>query len=127
MMSVHIVLADDDLNVRAGLRLLLEQEPYAQIVGEVADATGLLQAIEMKSPDAVLLDWELPGLPPAQLLRLLRFERPLLQVIAMSSRPEARTDAVEAGVDRFISKGERPDRVLSALREYFHQKSNRCV
>lgn len=121
MTQIRILLADDHAKVRSALRLLLEQEPIALIVGEAADATALLQATEAKRPDVVLLDWELPGLPSEQLLRLLRFERPSLKVVAMSSRPEARNDASHAGVDSFISKGERPDRVLSSLRDYFRQ------
>lgn len=38
--TLHILLADDQANVRSALRLLLEQEPGIAIVGEAADATG---------------------------------------------------------------------------------------
>ncbi|WP_420641317.1 hypothetical protein [Candidatus Leptofilum sp.] len=42
----------------------------------MADATSLLQAVAKKKPKLLLLDWELPGLPPEQLLRLVWYERP---------------------------------------------------
>ena len=87
---MRVLLADDQMKIRSALRLLLEQGPGVQIVGEAADATGLLLAVSQKMPDAVLWDWELPGLPVDQLLRLLRYERPSLKIIAMSSQPEAR-------------------------------------
>ena len=67
---MRVLLADDHPRVRSALRLILEQEPNFQVVGETADATGLLLAVNEKAPDLVLLDWELPGLPVAQLLRL---------------------------------------------------------
>jgi len=111
---IKVLLADDQIQVRSGLRLLLAQFTGLQIVGEAADATSVLQAVAQKQPDLILLDWELPGLPPEQLLRLLWYERPSLKIIAMSSRPEAEQPAIEAGVHAFLSKGE--PRSCKALR-----------
>lgn len=113
---MRVLLADDQVKVRSALRLYLEQDPSIQIVGEAADATGLLQAIVEKAPDLVLLDWELPGLPAAQLLRLLRYERPSLKVIAMSGQPEACQSSLDAGVQAFVGKSEPPERVLASIR-----------
>jgi DNA-binding NarL/FixJ family response regulator len=114
--TMRVLLADDQWNVRSALRLLLEQEPDMQVVGESADATGLLLAIAEKPADLVLLDWALPGLPATQLLRLLQFERPFLKIIAMSSRPEMEQVALDAGVHAFLSKSESPEYVLSIIR-----------
>ncbi|MFO7679819.1 MAG: response regulator transcription factor [Chloroflexota bacterium] len=113
---MRILLADDQVTVRSALRLLLEQESQVEIIGESADATAVLQAIERVEPDMILLDWELPGLSPVQLLRLLRYERPLLRIIALSSRPEARKRALAAHVDAFVSKSAPPEELLAAVR-----------
>lgn len=113
---MRILLADDQMKVRSALRLLLEQEPDVQVVGEAADATGLLLAVAEKMPDTVLLDWELPGLPVDQLLRLLRYERPFLKIVAMSGRPEACQTVQDASVHAFVSKSDPPERVLSIVR-----------
>ena len=113
---MRILLADEQVRVRSVLRLLLEQETGFQVVGEAADATGLLLTAAEKTPDLVLLDWELPGLPAAQLLRLLGYERPFLKIIAMSSRPEVAQLVLEAGAHAFLSKSEPPERVLSLIR-----------
>ncbi len=112
---LRVLLADDQASVRAALRFLLEQEPGLAVAGEAADATGLLLAASKLPADVVLLDWELPGLPPRHLLRLLGYERPSLQIIAMSSRPEARQPALRAGAAAFLSKGAPPEEVLAAL------------
>jgi len=112
---MRVLLANTRQKVRSALRLLLTQKPEFQVVGEAADATGLLLAVERKQPDLLLLDWELPGLPPAYLLRLLRRERPSLKIIALSSHPEAQQPALEAAADGFISKNEPPERVLAAI------------
>lgn len=113
---MRVALADDQASVRSALRLLLEQEPDFEIVVEAADATGLLSAVVDKQPQLLLLDWELPGLPVHQLLRLLRFETPALRVIAMSSLPEACRDALSAGIHNFVNKSAPPQHVLAAVR-----------
>jgi len=118
---MRVLLADDQMQVRSAIRLLLEQEPEFQVVGETADTTGLLLAAAEKAPDLVLLDWELPGLPAAQLLRLLWYERPSLKIIVMSSRPEAEQAALAAGILTFLSKSEPPDRTLSIIRTFCKQ------
>lgn len=113
---MRLFLADDQIRVRSALRLLLEQEPNFEIVGEAADATGLLLATAEKEPEVMLLDWELPGLPAPQLLRLLHYERPSLKIIAMSSRPEVAHLALAAGAHGFLSKSETPEVVLAVIR-----------
>lgn len=115
---MRVLLADDQLHVRSALCLLLEQELDLRVVGEAADASGLLRAVAEKSPDLVLLDWELPGLPTAQLIRLLQYERPSLKIIAMSSRPEVERLALDTDVPAFLSKSESAERVLSIIRTF---------
>jgi DNA-binding NarL/FixJ family response regulator len=114
-LPLRVLLADDRASVRAALRFLLEQEPDLAIVGEAADATGLLLAISQHPTDVLLLDWELPGLRTEHLLRLLQFERPSLQIIAMSSHPEAKPRALAAGATAFLSKGAPPEAVRAVL------------
>lgn len=121
-LPLHVLLADDRASVRAALRFLLEHEPDLAVVGEAADATGLLLAASQHPADVLLLDWELPGLPIRHLLRLLQFERPSLRIIAMSSRPEAKPHALEAGAAAFLSKGAPPEAVRAALLALSQQK-----
>jgi DNA-binding NarL/FixJ family response regulator len=97
------------------LSLLLGQQPGLNVVSETADATQLLNQVEETHPDLVLLDWELPGSTPNGLLPTLRTMCPHLKVIALSGRPEARREAVAAGVDAFVSKSDPPERLLAAL------------
>jgi DNA-binding NarL/FixJ family response regulator len=111
---MHILLADNQVAVRSALRFLLEQEPGMCLVGEAAEAEELLAQDAATQPDLVLLDWELPGSQPADLLAALRIRRSMI-VIALSGRPEARQAALNAGVDAFVSKGEPPERLLATL------------
>ena len=112
---MRILLADDRAKVRSALRLLLEQEPGLSVVGEAASADELLAQVQTAGPDIVLLDWELPGRPAAEVVSALHECCPGLSVIALSGRPEARRAALAAGCDTFASKGDPPERLLAAV------------
>jgi len=128
---MRIFLADDQAKVCSALRLLLEQEPGLSVVGEAAEAKDLLAQVQRTRPDLVLLDWELPGLraprsstPSAgsgissgqRLLAALHSLSCRPKVIALSGHLEAREEALAAGADAFVSKGDPPERLLTTLR-----------
>lgn len=121
---MKILLADDNPEVRSALRLLLEQEPILAMVMEVADTQGLLAHLSENCPMIVLLDWELPGLHNSDFLKRVRSRCPGIIVIALSSKFEARQEALAARVDAFISKAEPPEQILSTLRSFIPQQEN---
>jgi DNA-binding NarL/FixJ family response regulator len=112
---MRIILADNRRKVRFALRTLLTQQTDFEIVGEASDARDLLSLLETSCPDALLLDWELPGMDIIELLASLRTLCPGMPVLALSGRVQARRVAMDAGVDAFVSKGDPPERLLSAL------------
>ncbi len=114
-MGLRVLLADDQPAVRSALRLVLEQEPDVDVVGEVAEAEQLLAEAGVVRPDLLLLDWELPGLPAADLLSALRSLCPDTRVVALSGRPEARGPALTTGARAFVSKGDPPERLLAII------------
>ena len=119
MKQMKILLADDQELLRSALRLWLEQQPYIRVVEEAAELSSLLAKIELALPDILLLDWELPGLSLKnsgyQLLHTLRRGFPQMRVIALSSHPESKRSALDAGVDAFVSKTAPPDYLLDAF------------
>ena len=121
---MKILLADDNPEVRSALRLLLEQEPILAMVMEVADTQGLLAHLSENCPMVVLLDWELPGLQSNDFLMMVRTRCPEMKVIALSSKFEARQEALAASVDAFISKAEPPEQILSTLCSFISDQKN---
>jgi DNA-binding NarL/FixJ family response regulator len=113
---VRVLVADDDMHVRSALRLLLEQEPDVQVVGESAAAEDLLTQLASSCAGVLLVDWDLPGLHTDGLVTKLRAAVPMLRLIALSGRPEQRIDALRAGMDAFVCKGDAPETLLEALR-----------
>jgi DNA-binding NarL/FixJ family response regulator len=112
---MRILLADDQPKVRLGLRLLLEQEEWASVVGEAADAKSLLAQVEAVQPDLVLLDWSLHRSDRLDLLPALRDCCPGLAVVVLSGQPDAEQQALEAGADAFVSKADPPEQLLATI------------
>jgi DNA-binding NarL/FixJ family response regulator len=117
---MRILLADGEANVRYGLRVLLEEWPECEVVGEAADAEELLAQIQATCPELVLLSWGLPGPAGSDLLPALRSVCHDLYVIVLSGRPEARQVVLEAGANAFVSKVEPPERLLAAIAHSEH-------
>ena len=112
---MRVLIADHVPRVQMGLRVLLEQQPGLEVVGEVADAGELLAQVTATCPDLLLLAWELPGLVRVNLLPALRNVCPDLLVIVLSGRSEARGSALVAGADAFVSKVAPPERLLATI------------
>jgi DNA-binding NarL/FixJ family response regulator len=120
---MRFLLVDDETKVCSALRLLLEQEPDWHVATEISETESLLAYFEKmnggkdrtEDPIVLLLDWELPGLNREKVLPVLREKRPDMQIVALSARSYNRPDALELGVDAFISKNDPPDEMLSTL------------
>jgi CheY-like chemotaxis protein len=123
---MRILLADDNAEIRAALRLLLEELGEREIL-EAADGLQLLSILGRNHLDVILLDWELSDGssrshdgdaaqgPSAALIEGIRLTRGDSRVIAMSAAPEAEESSRLAGCDGFVSRNEPPDRLLALL------------
>lgn len=111
---MQIVIADANALVRKGLRVFLEQQPGWQVAGEASGALELLCAVGMQSPDLVLFDWELPGMPIASLVAALRQICPRAVLISLGGCREQRQQA-EQLVDGFASKAESAEKLLALI------------
>ena len=112
---MRIILADDHREVRSALGLLLSEKSHVCIVGEAATADGLIALVKSRSVELVILDWELPGSNMPDLLKRLFEMQPRLSIIALSSRPQFRQNAIESGVRAFVWKSDPPEALLAAL------------
>lgn len=114
---MYVILADDQYDVRCALACLLENEADLQLAHEASNAAELLTQLDGKCPDLVLLDWELPGMSIPDLIKRIHTVCPEAQLLALSVRPEARDEALQAGVLNFASKGDPPELLLAAVRK----------
>jgi two-component system response regulator DesR len=114
--KMRVLLTGGQTQVRSTLRWLLEHDPELYVVGEAAEAQGLLAQAQKTQPDLILLDWELPGLQMTDLLPGLRALCDHPKVIVLSKRKEARREALAAGANAFVSKEEPLNWLVNTLR-----------
>jgi len=111
---MRVLIADDQPSVRSALKLVLEQQGI-DVAGDVSDSGELLAWLKTNQADLLLLDWELPNQPGKEIIPILRALYPGLVVIVLNSRPQTRIEAISAGADGFVSKGDPPEYLLSLL------------
>ena len=116
-----IFLAEGEIHVFEALRLLFEQQPDYEILGEARSAESLLAQVCKRSPDAILLDWNLPGFHPQRLIPTLRECCPFAKLVALSVKPEHEKIARGYELDGFISKQLLPEVFLAALNTIIEQ------
>lgn len=112
---MHILIADDNLEIRAALRLLAEE--LGHVVREAGAAKVLFEELRFQPVDLLLLDWELPGFCPEKHIPQLRQIGARCVIAAMSGRPEAQPESAHLGVEVFVGKNSPPDRLLQLIRE----------
>jgi DNA-binding NarL/FixJ family response regulator len=105
MMAVRVVLGDDNLIVREGLRQLLAGDPTLEVVAAVGDAAAVRSACDQESPDVVVTDIRMPPSNTDEGIQLaveLRESRPEVGVVVLSqySDPAYALALLDHGSDR---------------------------
>lgn len=102
---LRILIADDHVLVREGIRNFLDTEPDIEIVGEAGDAEGAIALARTQAPDVALLDLRMPG-GGVEATRRIREVAPGAQVVILSSfeDDEGVRGAIEAGAISYVLK-----------------------
>jgi len=112
---LRVLIADDEPRARRSLRALLGTWPQVQVVGEAADGQAVVRLAEECQPDVVLLDIRMPVLDGLQVIRIIKNRWPDKRVIVLTMYPDHRADALAAGADGFVLKGN-PQALQEAIR-----------
>jgi len=115
---IRVVVADDQLLVRAGLKMVLDAEPDIEVVGEAADGEQVLDVARRTQPDVVLMDIRMPvldGLEAARRL-LAREDAPRVLVLTTFDEEEYLYEALRAGTSGFLLKVSPPEQLIGAVR-----------
>jgi NarL family two-component system response regulator YdfI len=81
----HILIADDHLIIRQGLRLILETEEGFELVGEAADGAEALRLCADLHPEVVLMDLRMPGMDGLTAIEKLRATQPEIAVVILTT------------------------------------------
>lgn len=103
---IRILIADDHLIIREGLRLILETEPEFELVGEASTGKQAIVQAQELSPDIVLMDLRMPELDGLSAIRQLGPLAPQVAVIILTTYNEDQLirECLEAGARGFLLK-----------------------
>ena len=115
---IRVVIADDHVLVRQGIRAFFETHGDLEIVGEAEDAAGAEQVCAAEQPDVALIDLVMPG-GGIEATRAVRAASPGTQVVLLTSFEDARqiVAAIQAGALSCLLKDVDADALADALRK----------
>jgi two-component system, NarL family, response regulator NreC len=115
---LRVLLADDHVTVRHGLKLLIDGEPDMKVVGEASDGeTAVRKALELK-PDVVVMDISMPGMNGLAATRALKKAQPDAVIVTLTRHTDDAylQELLRAGVSGYVLKRSAPRELLQAIR-----------
>ena len=116
---IAVLLADDDVLVRQGLRVLIESADDLAVVAEAADGEEAVRLAATTAPDVVVMDVRMPGqdgIAATQEIASWPQPRPRVLVLTTFDLDDIVHDALQAGADGFLLKRSTPDELINGIR-----------
>jgi two-component system response regulator NreC len=119
LLTIRIVLADDHVVVRSGLRLLLESEPDLTVVAEASEVKSARRYVRGHRPAVLVLDLNMPGGSGLDVIPTIREESPTTQIVVLTAHrePALARQALNAGALGYVLKDAAHDELVKAVRD----------
>jgi two-component system invasion response regulator UvrY len=118
---IRVLLADDHIIVRGGLRRILEESGDMEVVAEAAEGREALQQIHQTRPDVAVVDISMPGLDGLEVISQVRHYYPKLPILILTMHEEEQyvVRAIAAGANGYITKRSAPEQLVKAIRKVY--------
>ncbi len=119
MNPIRVLLVDDHPIVRQGIRSVLANYPYIEVVGEADNAATLFSVLAVTQADVVLVDIRLPGVNGIAIASQLKREWPAIKVIILTTYEDEEYlfSALRIGVEGYLLKSASPETLATAIRQ----------
>ena len=115
---IRILLADDHIVMRRGLRLLLEGQPGFSVVGEASDGRQAVEQAEATNPDVVVLDIAMPNLSGIEAAQRIASGLPHVAIVFLSMHSDEGyvLRALKAGAKGYLLKDSAEGDLIEAIK-----------
>lgn len=119
MTKIRVLITDDHMMFRQGVRNLLSAEADIEIIGEAPNATEAVALAQQTHPDVVLMDVGMEGMSSFEATRQIRRVRPETRVLFLSMYDDEDylAECVEIGASGYVLKDSPSDQLVMAIRE----------
>lgn len=115
---IRVLITDDSVRARHGLRALLATWPEVEVVGEATNGQEAVRLVKECCPDVILMDLQMPMMDGLAATKLIKSRWPEIHVIVLTIYMAQQPAALAAGADAFVIKGGAPAGLLAALGVY---------
>jgi DNA-binding NarL/FixJ family response regulator len=117
-MPYSIILADDHVLFRQGLKMLIEEDPELRVADEAGDGLELLEILEEYTPDMVIIDISMPRLRGLEATKFIKELYPDIKVLVltMNKSKEILYKAMNIGADGYLLKEDANEILHSAIK-----------
>jgi PAS domain S-box-containing protein len=114
---LRILIADDHVVVRAGLRELFSERPGLQVLGEATNGVDAISQAATLEPDVIVMDVSMPKINGIEAAREIHATRPHIHIVGLSTYDDEISERSmrEAGAEAYFTKNEGTDRLLDYL------------
>jgi two-component system, NarL family, response regulator NreC len=115
---LRVLLADDHVTVRHGLKLLIDGQPDMMVVSEASDGMSAVQQALALDPDVVVMDISMPGMNGLVATRTLKEAQPKAAIVTLTRHGDLAylQELLRAGVAAYVLKQSAPAELLQAIR-----------
>jgi NarL family two-component system response regulator YdfI len=116
--AIRLLVADDHLIVRQGLRLILETEDGFELVGEAADGAEAVKLASELRPDVILMDLRMPGMDGLTAIEHLAESQPEIAIVILTTfnEDELMVRGLRAGARGFLLKDTGREALFDSIR-----------
>jgi DNA-binding NarL/FixJ family response regulator len=124
-MMASIILVDDHVLVRQGLKRIIHEDPGLQVIHEAGDGLELLGLLKKSSPDIVILDISMPRLGGLETAEIIKKQYPTMKIMILTMHREKNFlhRALRIGVEGYILKEEADADLNSAIQAVLQNKT----
>ncbi|MFD2529699.1 response regulator transcription factor [Polaribacter marinaquae] len=114
---INVVLADDHVLVRNGIKALLEDETGITVIGEASDGKEAIRIISTNKPDILIVDIRMPEMNGIEVVAEISKNHKEIKtlVLSMHDSEEYVVKSIQAGADGYLLKGASKEEFLKAL------------
>jgi two-component system response regulator NreC len=115
---LRVLLADDHVTVRHGLKLLIDSQPDMKVVSEASDGNAAVQNAVALKPDVIVMDISMPGMNGLVATRKLKQVQPGAAIVTLTRHADDAylQELLRAGVSGYVLKQSAPTELLQAIR-----------